>query len=191
MPIDLHKINKDWTLFLDRDGVINHEKNNDYIHTWNEFKFYNGVLQAFPIFSSIFKYVIIVTNQRGIGKGVTKLEDVELIHENMKLEIEASGGKVDAVYFCPDIDNDSPCRKPNIGMGLHAIKEFPLINLHKSIMVGNTISDMQFGRNLGVKNIFLPTTRPEVQLTDDRIDMACNSLIEFAILLKEELLTDI
>ena len=98
----------------------------------------------------------------------------------MKHKIEKAGGRIDAIYFCPDVDNESTCRKPNPGMGLQAVKDFPEIDLHKTIMIGNTISDMQFGRNLGVKTIFLPTTRPDVSLTDERIDMVCKSLIDFA-----------
>ena len=178
--IDLTKINKSWTLFLDRDGVINHEKHLDYIHTWDEFVFYEGVKEAIAVFAKIFNRIIVVTNQKGIGKGVTRLEDLQLIHKNMVAEIEMAGGRIDAVYFCADLEDDSPNRKPNPGMGLQAVKDFPEIDLSKAIMVGNTISDMKFGRNLGVQTIFLPTTRPEVDLNDDRIDAVYNSLIDFA-----------
>jgi len=178
--IDLTNIDKSWTLFLDRDGVINHEKHKDYIHTWDEFNFYDGVKEAMAVFSKKFKYIIVVTNQRGIGKGITKKEDVELIHKNMKAEIEKAGARIDAVYFCPDLDESSPNRKPNPGMGLQAVTDFPGIDLSKAIMVGNTLSDMQFGRNMGIKTIFLPTTRPEVDLTDERIDAVYDSLLSFA-----------
>lgn len=180
MTIDLTKIDKTWTLFLDRDGVINYEKHKDYIHTWDEFYFYEGVKEAIAVFSKKFKYVIVVTNQRGIGKGITRTEDVELIHKNMKAEIEKKGGRIDAVYFCPDLDESSPNRKPNPGMGLQAVSDLPGIDLSKAIMIGNTLSDMQFGRNMGVKTIFLPTTRPEVDLHDERIDAVYDSLISFA-----------
>ncbi len=178
--IDLSKIDNTWTLFLDRDGVINHEKHKDYIHTWDEFMFYDGVKEALTVFAKKFKHIIVVTNQRGIGKGVTRTEDVEIIHKNMISEIEKAGGRIDGVYFCPDIDEASPNRKPNPGMGLKAVKDFPGIELSKAIMIGNTISDMQFGRNLGAKTIFLPTTRPEVDLTDNRIDKVYASLLAFA-----------
>ena len=185
--IDLNKIDNTWTLFLDRDGVINHEKHLDYIHTWDEFTFYEGVKEAIAIFAKIFHRIIVVTNQKGVGKGVTKLEDLNLIHKNMIAAIEEKGGRIDAVYFCPDLDSDSPNRKPNPGMGLQAIQDFPEIDLGKTIMVGNTISDMQFGRNLGVQNIFLPTTRPEVDLNDERIDAVYGSLLSFAVDLKNHL----
>lgn len=178
--IDLKKIDKTWTLFIDRDGVINHEKHMDYIHTWDEFYFYDGAKEAFAVFARTFNRIIVVTNQKGIGKGVTQLKDLQLIHKNMIGEIENAGGRIDAVYFCPDLEDESPNRKPNPGMGLQAAKDFPEIDLAKSIMVGNTISDMKFGRNLGVKTIFLPTTRPEVDLNDERIDLVYESLISFA-----------
>jgi D-glycero-D-manno-heptose 1,7-bisphosphate phosphatase len=177
--IDLKAIDKTWTLFLDRDGVINHEKHLDYIHTWEEFKFYDGAKVAIQIFTQKFNRIIVVTNQKGIGKGVTKMEDVKIIHQNMTADIEAVGGKIDAVYFCPDLE--SPNRKPNPGMGLQAAKDFRDIDLSKAIMVGNTLSDMHFGRNLGIKNVFLTTTRPEVDTNDESIDAVYPSLIAFAL----------
>jgi D-glycero-D-manno-heptose 1,7-bisphosphate phosphatase len=71
-------------------------------------------------------------------------------------------------------------------MGLQASNNFPDIDLSKSLIVGNTISDMQFGRNLGVKTIFLPTTRPEVNIHDERIDAVYGSLLAFATDLKNQ-----
>ncbi|HAO46497.1 MAG TPA: HAD family hydrolase [Ferruginibacter sp.] len=180
LAIELEHIDQSWTLFLDRDGVINHEKHKDYIHTWDEFYFYDGVKEAMAVFAKTFRYIIVVTNQRGIGKGVTRPEDLERIHRNMKAEIEHAGGRIDAIYFCPDLDDASPNRKPNPGMGLQAMNDFPGIDASRSIMIGNTLSDMQFGRNLGCKTIFLPTTRPEVDQQDERIDAVYDSLLSFS-----------
>ena len=176
---DLKNIDSSWTLFIDRDGVVNDEKHLDYIHTWEEFKFYKGVKEAFQIFNKRFGYIIMVTNQRGVAKGVTKLKDLQLIHKNMKKEIKDAGGRIDKIYVCTEME--SPNRKPNPGMGLQALKDFPDIEISKSIMIGNTLSDMQFGRNLGVKiNIFLPTTRKDVDLKNGNIDMVFNDLISVA-----------
>lgn len=176
---DLKKIDKSWTLFLDRDGVINDEKYMDYIHTWEEFKFYEGVKEAMKIFSEKFGRIFIVTNQRGVAKGLTKIEDLENIHKNMLKELKDAGGRVDKIYFCADME--SPNRKPNPGMGLHAQKDFPEINFAKSIMIGNTLSDMKFGRNLNVAaTIFLPTTRKDVDLKNENIDLVFDDLISFA-----------
>ena len=178
--LPLHKIDSGWTLFLDRDGVINHEKHQDYIHTWEEFKFYDGVKQAIKIFSSVFQRIVVITNQKGVGKGLTKLDDLHTIHANMQHEIETAGGRLDAVFYCSELEETNPFRKPNPGMGLQAVKQFPDIDLKKTIMIGNTISDMEFGRNLGVYTVFLPTTRPDVDLKDKRIDAVCDSLLAFA-----------
>ena len=178
--LDLKQIDNNWTLFLDRDGVINYEKHKDYIHTWDEFRFYEGVKEAIAIFAKQFKHIIVVTNQRGVGRALTKPEDLELIHKNMIAELEKARGRIDAIYFCPDLDDSSPNRKPNPGMGLQAAKDFIGIDLSKAIMIGNTLSDMQFGRNLGIKTIFLPTTHPEVDLSDERIDAVYPTLLSFA-----------
>lgn len=176
---NLKNIGLSWTLFIDRDGVVNEEKHEDYIHTWDEFKFYPGVKEAFKIFNERFGKIILLTNQRGIAKGVTKLEDLQLIHQNMLAEIQLKGGRIDQIYYCPEME--SPNRKPNPGMGLQAIKDFPGIDLTKSMMIGNTLSDMQFGRNLGVAiNIFLPTTRKEVDVKHPDIDMVFDDLISVA-----------
>lgn len=176
----LKNIDNTWTLFLDRDGVINHEKHLDYIHTWDEFVFYEGVKEAMKIFAERFKHIFVVTNQKGVGKGMTLLKDLNTIHKNMLAEIKMNGGRIDKVYFCTDLEETSPCRKPNPGMAYQAKEDFPAIDFNKSIMVGNTLSDMEFGRNIGAVTIFLPTTRPEVEHTDDRIDAVYASLLHFA-----------
>jgi len=138
------------------------------------------VEEALVKLSGIFKYIIIITNQKGVGKGLTKLEDLYQIHANLEHTIEARGGRIDAIYYCSDLEDVSPFRKPNPGMGLEAIKRFPAIDVNRSIMIGNTLSDMEFGRNLGVHTIFLPTTRPEVDTNDSRIDHVCKDLPDFA-----------
>jgi D-glycero-D-manno-heptose 1,7-bisphosphate phosphatase len=173
-------IDNNWTLFLDRDGVINHEIHLGYVNTWADFKFYDGTKDAFKIFVEKFKYIIIITNQRGVGKGITKLEDLYIVHQNMQNEIAAKGGRIDGIYFCIDLDNDSPNRKPNIGMALQAKKDFPIIDFTKSIMVGNNTSDMEFGHRIGAKTILLTTTMPEVPSTITYIDGVYKSLYQFA-----------
>ena len=176
---NLKNIDSSWTLFIDRDGVINHEKHLDYIHTWDEFQFYEGVKEAFEIFNKKLGVIVIITNQRGVAKGITKIENLDLIHKNMLQEVENAGGRIDKIYICTDMESEN--RKPNVGMGLQAMKDFPGIELSKSLMVGNTLSDMKFGRNLGVAiNIFLPTTRKEVPLDHKDIDLVFGDLISVA-----------
>ncbi len=179
--VDLKKIDKSWTLFLDRDGVINDEKYMDYIKRWEEFKFYPGVKEAIRIFTQKFARILVVTNQRGVAKQLMTLQDLELINKNMLAEVEAAGGKIDKIYFCIDMENKSINRKPNPGMGLQAKADFLEIDFTKSIMVGNTITDMEFGRNVGIAiNIFLPTTNPYVGVQHPMIDMVFPDLLSVA-----------
>lgn len=170
------KPDKSWALFLDRDGVINIEKQNDYIHHWDEFKFYDGVVDAIAELSLVFGKTIIVTNQKGVGKGVTKLENVKSIHDNLLQSVLAAGGKIDAVFFCPDVENDSPNRKPNTGMAIQARDMFPQIDFEKSLMVGNNLSDMEFGRNAGMKTAFVRTTQPTLKLPKGMADIDVRDL---------------
>ena len=174
------QINKEWTLFLDRDGVINHEGVDSYINTWDQFKFYEGVKEAFEIFAGKFKRIIVVTNQRGVGRGITKEHDLRVIHENMELEIVKNNGRVDAVYYCTDVEDSSPRRKPSPGMGIEAAKDFPDIDFSKSVMAGNRISDMEFGRNLGIYTVYIETTHPESAAGNKNIDLSFPSLHAFA-----------
>lgn len=181
LPIPLLPgIDKSWTLFLDRDGVINREIENSYVHHWKDFTFYDGSLEAFRIFAANFNKIIIVTNQRGVGKGLTKLEDLHEIHANMEKAVQSAGGRIDAVFYCSDMEDDSPFRKPQPGMGLEACRQFPDIDTSKSIMVGNSISDMGFGRNLGCFNVFLTTTCKKVPIEETSIDAFFPTLIAFA-----------
>jgi len=186
LTIPFNDINKNWTLFLDRDGVINQEKHAGYINTWEEFTFLDGVPEAIAIFTKYFGRIFVVTNQRGVGKGITTLENLQLIHNNMKTKIQELGGHIDEIYFCPDVDNNSINRKPNPGMAFQANETYPEINFNHSIMIGNTISDMEFGKNIGAHTIFLPTTHPEINDSDSRIDMVLDSLYSFSKILSEQ-----
>jgi histidinol-phosphate phosphatase family protein len=169
-----------WTLFLDRDGVINYEQQDGYINTWEDFTFYEGAKEALKIFAARFKYIIIVTNQRGVGRGITKLENLYIVHQTMTKEITAAGGRIDEIYFCTDVDVNSSNRKPNTGMALQAKNNFTDIDFSKSVMVGNNFSDMEFGRGIGAKTFFLTTTNTGVTESDGRIDAVYPSLIDFA-----------
>ena len=181
--MSLFNTNKNWTLFLDRDGVINHEMHLGYVNNWEEFVFYEGITEAFALLAKQFKYICIVTNQRGIARGITTTSNLQLIHQNMTNKIIATGGRIDGIYFCPDMELDSPCRKPNTGMALQAQQQFPDIDFTQSIMVGNNISDMEFGRNIGAKTIFLPTTKPDTDHAHPAIDAVYASLYDFALAL--------
>ena len=178
--LNLQLIDRSWTLFLDRDGVINHEKDQSYIFHYGEFVFYEGTKEALRIAADCFGRIVVVTNQRGIGKGMMTAADLDEIHRQMESAVLAAGGRIDGIYYADSLSNDHPDRKPNPGMAYRARLDHPVIDLSRSIMVGNNISDMEFGRNAGMYTVFLLTTSPDQPLPHPAIDLAFNSLYDFA-----------
>lgn len=169
-------IDKSWTLFLDRDGVINKKLDDDYVKHWIEFEFLHGTFEALKTLSAIFGTIVVVTNQQGIGKGIYRTEDLELIHKNMLYELTYQGGRIDKVYFSPYLEKENhPTRKPGVGMGHQAKADYPHVEFKKSIMVGDSMSDMEFGRALGMITVFIS----EEKKPDPKIDFNFTSLLEF------------
>jgi D-glycero-D-manno-heptose 1,7-bisphosphate phosphatase len=181
--LDLKQINKSWTLFLDRDGVINQEKPGDYVCHWSEFIFYPGVIQAIAYLSSVFDKIIVATNQRAVAKGLMAETELQDIHSRMVQQIAWGQGRIDKIYYCLALDDSDPCRKPNPGMARQAQQDFPEIVMSKSLMVGNTISDMEFGRNAEMHTVYVRTTNPHVLLPHPAIDLSFADLPAFAIAL--------
>jgi histidinol-phosphate phosphatase family protein len=150
------KVDPSWSLFLDRDGVINERLPNDYVKSWSEFRFLPGVLDAIGELSALFHRVFIVTNQAGIERGFFTHDDLKDIHEKMLDCILYHGGRIDEIYYCPyKGDLDPLCRKPNPGMALEAKSDFPEIDFKKCLMVGDSDGDIAFGNNLGMKTILV------------------------------------
>ncbi|GAB6072776.1 D-glycero-alpha-D-manno-heptose-1,7-bisphosphate 7-phosphatase [Venenivibrio stagnispumantis] len=170
-------IDKTWTLFLDRDGVINRKIDGDYVRNWQQFEFLPKVLEALEILNNIFGKIIIVTNQRGIGRGLMTEKDLLDIHSNVLNILSDKKIKIDKIYYCPhDYEKeDCICRKPKIGMALQAKKDFPDIDFKKSIMVGDSISDIEFGNNASMISILIDESNSDIK-----------SLYEFAILIKNK-----
>lgn len=185
MSFSLADIDQSWTLFLDRDGVLNYEIQGTYVRNWEEFVFYPQAVENIVYFNTRFQRLLLATNQRGVTKGIMTLADLEYIHGNMLKNIEDKGGKIDRIYYCLDAETASPCRKPNPGMAFQAADDFPDINLEKSLMIGNNVSDMLFGKNAGMKTVFLKTTNPELVLPHPFVDLDFNNLEEFALALQK------
>jgi len=151
-----NSIDSDWTLFLDRDGVINRRIPGDYVKSVDQFVFEEGALDAVCSLSSLFTRVVVVTNQQGIAKGIMKEDDLDKIHAYMLDNIRLRGGRIDKIYHCPDLaGSGSHCRKPETGMAFQAKADFPEISFEKSLMIGDSESDMIFGQSLSMKCIFI------------------------------------
>jgi len=178
------KIDKEWTLFLDRDGVINKKIENDYVKSWSEFKFIDGVIEALRILQDIFGRIIIITNQRGIGRGLMSEQELLEIHNNMINILSFYDVKIDGIYYCPhDYEKEiCNCRKPKPGLAYKAKENFPEIDFKKSFMVGDSISDMEFGKSLGMYTVFISKSR---NATNNLIDSTFYSLLDFVVELKK------
>ena len=174
-------INKSWSLFLDRDGVINQRMVDDYVRERKQFTFLPGVRESLGKLSVVFGRIIVVSNQQGIGKGLMSEADVENIHDFMISEVEKAGGRIDAVFHCPALDTEKSFnRKPNIGMALQARKRFPEVRFRQSLMIGDSLSDMIFGKRVGMKTVFLSADLPHIRKGYKTINYVFHDLNEFA-----------
>ena len=139
------------TLFLDRDGVVNVWLPGDYVKCWDEFRFNPGFLDFIGRYSDKFKHIFIVTNQRGVGKGVMTQAQLDDIHSRMLKAIGEAGGRIDRIYLCTSVDDSDPMRKPNPGMALQVMKDYPDVSMERSVMIGDQPSDHSFAQNCGMR----------------------------------------
>lgn len=142
-------------LLLDRDGVINVLRPNDYVKTVDEFVFCDGALEALRRLNPCFRRIVIVTNQRGVGRGLMTEADLAEIHDWMLARIREAGGRIDRIYVCTAVDPADPRRKPNPGMAREVRADFPDIDFARSILVGDSASDLEFARRAGIPAVCL------------------------------------
>ena len=170
-----------YTLFLDRDGVLNQRIVDDYVLKPEPFVVIDGVFEALKVFSSIFEHIVVVTNQQGIGKGLMTEDDLDAIHTMFLNKVSECGGRIDKIYFCPDLA--SACsfnRKPNIGMALQAKKDFANIRFNRSLMVGDSLSDMKFGKHAGMTTVLVGNDYDVPRKYPHLVDYCYSTLHEFA-----------
>jgi len=181
-------IEKGWSLFLDRDGVINQRIQDDYVKQPGEFEFIPGVTEAMEIFARYFNPIIVITNQQGIGRGLMTTSQLNLVHEKMLQKITETGGRIDAVLYSPDLKNKgSFTRKPSVGLGLKARKQFPSINFKRSIMAGDSYSDILFGHRLGMATVLIGANKEQIFQCTGILDYSFADLISFADYIKDNL----
>lgn len=147
-------------VFLDRDGVINVEK--DYVYTIDEFEFIEDSIEALKILQDKGYALVVVTNQSGIARGYYTEEDFLKLTEWMDWCLIDRGVTLDGIYYCPHHPEkgvgkykvDCNCRKPKAGLIFDAVKQLN-IDLSRSVMVGDKISDVECGINAGIKRNYL------------------------------------
>jgi D-glycero-D-manno-heptose 1,7-bisphosphate phosphatase len=147
----------DAALFIDRDGVII-ENRDEYVRSWSDVAIYPQALEALALAESSPYKIVVITNQAGIGKGLYSLETALEINERLKEVIQSYGGRVDGLYLCPHRPEDQCfCRKPKPGLLMQASHELS-IDLSRSIMIGDALSDLQAGKAAGVRRTILVLT---------------------------------
>lgn len=172
-------------LFLDRDGVLNVRIVDNYVTRKEDFVIIDGVLDAMAIFAKKFDRIFMVTNQQGIGKGLMTDEDLKEIHDDFLAKVESAGGRIDKIYYCPELKSaHSFKRKPAIGMALQAKNDFPEISLKKSIMVGDTQTDMLFGRRAHMTTVLVGDEPEIAHKVPHLVDYCYPTLYDYAKSLK-------
>lgn len=168
-------------LFLDRDGVLNERIVGGYVSQPEEFVVLPGVLEAMKLFANRFEHIFIVTNQQGIGKGLMTENDLQQVHDIFLQQVAAAGGRVDRIYHCPALKSEhSFLRKPSIGMAVKARHDYPGLRLKESVMVGDTMSDMLFGRRAGMTTVMVGEERDKAKSHPHLVDFAYPTLYDFA-----------
>jgi len=184
MSIKDWNIDKTWSLFLDRDGVINERIFGGYITSVEEFKFIPDAEEAIHGLSQFFHLLIVVTNQQGIGRKLMTEGNVVEIHTYMCDQIHLAGGKIDKCYFAPNLKGaEDDLRKPGSAMAEMAKREYPQIDFEHSIMVGDTDSDILFGKNVGMKTVRVKTE----EAIGVEADVTVDGLMGFLKKLKNEI----
>ena len=171
------------TVFLDRDGVINRKMpEGQYVRSWLDFEMLPGVAEAIGKLNRAGMKVLVVSNQRGVALGRYTAGDVDAIHENLQRVLGAEGAHVDRFYFCPHDREACACRKPLIGLFEQARAEFPEIEAETSVMIGDSLSDIEFGRRAGMYTFFIAgaadTRRAGGDEAAELADSKCASLGE-------------
>ncbi|MFX1477528.1 MAG: D-glycero-beta-D-manno-heptose 1,7-bisphosphate 7-phosphatase [Promethearchaeota archaeon] len=171
-------------IFLDRDGVINKEVS--YLSDPKDFEFIEGSIEALKILKQKGFLLIVITNQAGIARGFLSEETLNSIHNKMISILKKNSVNLDGIYYCPhhpDFTGSCECRKPNTGMIMKAQSHFN-INLTNSYLVGDTLNDVETGKNANCKTVLVMTGygKEEIKKKGEiKPDMIFKNLKEFAI----------
>lgn len=170
-------------VFLDRDGVINRKPpEGAYVGRWSDFHILPGVESAIDALNRAEILVIVISNQRGIALGHYTASDVDALHARLQQHLAAHGARIDAFYYCPHDKNECDCRKPKTALFEQAFRDFPNASRANSVVIGDSLSDIDAARNLGVPSIFIEgdpaTQKPGAATAAERANLVAHSLAE-------------
>lgn len=144
-------------IFLDRDGVII-ENRAGYVRSWQDVKFYPQALEALATIGDSSYKIIIVTNQSAVGRGLISPDTAASINARLVNEIERAGGRIDGVFMCPHTPEENcTCHKPEPGLLLQAAEALA-IDLSRSVMIGDALTDLEAGLAAGISKVALLRT---------------------------------
>ncbi|MEJ5286677.1 MAG: hypothetical protein CH6_0365 [Candidatus Kapaibacterium sp.] len=168
-------------VFFDRDGIVNFRIVGEYINLEENFRFIPDFLEVFPKIKQLGYLVILVSNQKGVGKGLMSEAELEEINNFMVRKLrELTGESFDDIFYCTDVSPETSWRlKPNPGMLLEAIEKWN-IDKENSWIVGDSDKDILAGKNAGVRTVLIGL--PETNQVQP--DFAFPSLLEFYKILK-------
>jgi D-glycero-D-manno-heptose 1,7-bisphosphate phosphatase len=157
--------------FLDRDGTINEKATEgDYIESPKEVRLLPGAAESIRRLNDAGVRVIVVTNQRGIALGRMSESDLEEVHDAVRAQLKATAGAwIDAFFHCPHGIDECDCRKPALGMFHQALARFPWIELEASVLIGDSPADVEAGRRLGVKTVWIGVDAPDLSVAVDQV----------------------
>lgn len=176
------QFNKDWTLFLDRDGVINERIIDGYVMDSKNLILTSNLTQALTILSKKFGRMLVVSNQQCVGKGYCTYQTIEKVHSDLNDILLKERILISDFFFCPHKATDNcTCRKPKSGLAFQAQEKYPSIDFTKSVMVGDMITDIFFGKSLGMTTVYVGAKNtPNFDKIKDHSDYIFDNLYEFA-----------
>jgi D-glycero-D-manno-heptose 1,7-bisphosphate phosphatase len=170
-------------IFLDRDGVLNRKAPaGQYICRSEDLVVLPGVEEAIAALNASGRKVIVVTNQRGIALGLYTADDLSQIHDKLRAQLATQGGHLDAIYFCPHENGRCNCRKPLTGMFDQAYGDFPDVTPERSLMIGDTLRDIEAGIQAGMATVLISgevTHSVDDERAKQLAHMVAGSLLEF------------
>jgi D-glycero-D-manno-heptose 1,7-bisphosphate phosphatase len=167
----LRRLSHPAVAFLDRDGTINEKApDGDYIKHPGELSLLPRAAGAIRRLNDAGVTVIVVTNQRGIALGRMTEADLEEIHAELAARLEAAAGaRIDAFFQCPHGLDECDCRKPGTGMFTNARKRYPWIDLGASVTIGDSVSDVEAGRALGMRTLQIGVDVADLRAAVDQL----------------------
>jgi len=171
-------------VFLDRDGVLNRPPpHGHFITHWEEFALLPGVADAIAELNRSGRKVIVVTNQRGVALGLYSQDELDRMHDRLRELLALRSARLDGIYVCPHDDGQCDCRKPLTGLFEQAFQDFPGVRPENSIMVGDSLRDIEAGIRLGMRTVFITgdayTTSAETQRAVALANLSVASLPDF------------